>query len=328
MKKLLFFLISLLLGSILFILVLNFVGWQEIKNTIFVLSGWKGGVIFCLTFLILLLRNLIWQEILKTKNIKISFFQLLKTYWAALSLRILVPVLTISDEIFQTMVLKKKNSIPITKALASVISERILEMTVNLIFIVIGILFFISKVGLPIGKLPIIFGGTFLFLLIGTSFFYLKVFKKESLAKTFLKFFNQKIDSQPLETEKEIFESFNFRKIRTWKLMGLAFLKSLIFYLRSWFLVVFLGEKIGWLTALSIFSFSYLATLFPIPAALGSHEAVQVFVFNSFQLKLSTATAYTMIIRGAELIMAISGGILLIHFGLSTVKNVIKNYEI
>lgn len=328
MSKLLLFLISLLIGVVLFVWILKSVGWQEIKNSLFVFTGGKGLIILGLSLLILLLRNLIWKEILKGKKIKISFFELLKTYWAALSLRFFAPILTISDEIFQTLVLKEKNSIPISKALASVISERVLEVTVNLIFVIFGIIFFILKVGLPTGKISLIFGGLFLFLLFSISFFYFKVLKKESVVKAFLKLFNSQIDNQPLETEKEIFDSLNFKKISTWKIVALSFFKTIIIYLRSWISLLFLGEKVGWLPTLSVFSFSYLATIFPIPASLGSHEAIQVFVFNSFQLKLPTAAAYAMVIRGAEATIATIGAILLVHFGISFMKKVIEKYAV
>lgn len=87
-------------------------------------------------------------------------------------------------------------------------------------------------------------------------------------------------------------------------------------YLRSWFLILFLGKSISALPALSILGFTYLAAMIPIPTALGSHEAIQTFAFNSLGLGLSTATAFTMIIRGAELIIALTGVAILFQLGI------------
>jgi len=54
-KKILLFLFSLFLGIGLFIWIINFVGWQEIKNAFLVFTGWQGGVIFTLTLLMMII---------------------------------------------------------------------------------------------------------------------------------------------------------------------------------------------------------------------------------------------------------------------------------
>jgi len=188
-----------------------------------------------------------------------------------------------------------------------------------------GTLFFICKVGRPSGNLVKIFGGAFLFLTFGIFFFYLKTFKKESIAKTFFKIFNHRMDSKPLEIEKEIFDFFKLKQITTWKSFGLAFLRVILTYFRTLLLIIFLGEKISFLPVLSILGFSYLATMFPIPTSLGSHEAIQVFAFNSLGLSSSIAAAFTMIIRGAELIIAFAGLVILFRSGISLFKNTLTN---
>ena len=53
MKKLLFFLLSLLIGTGLFIWVFKTVGEEAIKNAFLVFTGWKGLVILGLTLLMM-----------------------------------------------------------------------------------------------------------------------------------------------------------------------------------------------------------------------------------------------------------------------------------
>jgi uncharacterized protein (TIRG00374 family) len=322
MRKIWLFFISLLAGMALFLWVGKIIGWAEIKKSFLVFTGWQGMLIFFLTFLLLVLRNWTWQEILREKEVKISFFKLFKIYLSAFSLRVLAPIFTFSDEILQTITLKEKNSVPISKGAASVILERVLEVTVNFLFIIFGILYFVFKATFPPKNLAIILGGTFLFLLVTISFFYFKVLKKESLAKSFLKIFNQKIDNQPLEIEKEIFDFFKFKKISTWKIVGLSFLRAIITYLRNWLSILFLVGKVDFFVALSILSFSFLISLIPIPAALGSQEAVQIFIFNSFELNPSLVPAFAMVIRASELIFAIFGLLILFKLGIDLLKKV------
>lgn len=321
MKKFLFFLFSFLIGIILFIWIGRIVGWEEIKKAFLVFTGWQGGVIFGLTLLIAIIGTWKWKKILKGQGIKLSFLELFKSYLAGFSIMFLAPILLLGGEFLRGYILKERNKISWSKGMSSIIIDRILEWTTNLIVIFLGVLFFLYKIGLPSQKILIIFGSAFLFFTIGISIFYLKVLKKESIAKTLGKIFNSQLDNQPLETEKEIFNFFKPKKIAMWEAILLSFFRALVMYFRAWFLIIFLGKSIEVLHVLSILGFTYLAVMIPIPTALGSHEVIQTFAFNSLGLGASTATAFTMIIRGAELIIALTGIVFLFRFGLFLLKN-------
>lgn len=320
MRKFLLFLISLLVGIGLFIWIGRTVGWQEIKNAFLVFTGWQGLVIFGLTLLMILVGNWKWQEILKSGGTNISFFNLLRIYLASFSIRFLAPIILVAAELFQGYTLKERNSLAWSKGMASVVIDRILEWTANLVVIFFGVLIFLLMIGLPPMKLVIIFGAVFLVFAAGISYFYLKAFKRESMAKAIAKIFNHRLDSQPLAIEKEIFNFFKLKKLPMWRAFGLSFLRVGVMYFRAWLLILFLGKEISGLPVLSILGFTYLAVMIPIPTALGSHEAIQTFAFNSLGLGLPTATAFTMIIRGAELLIALAGAIILLRLGAIFLK--------
>ena len=324
MKKFLLFLVSLLVGIGLFIWIGKTVGWQEIKNAFLVFTGWQGLVIFGLTLLMILIGNWKWKEILRGENVKISFRNLLNPYLAGFSLMFLAPILLLAGEFFRGYVLKEQKAIPWSKGMASVFIDRILEWTVNLVVIFFGVLFFLLIIGLPPLKLLIIFGGAFLFFAGGIGYFYLKTFKRESMARAILRTLGLAKLNQAnsiLEVEKEIFNFFKPKKKLMWRGFGLSFLRAATMYLRTWLLILFLGKEISALPALSILGFTYLAAMIPIPTALGSHEAIQTFAFNSLGLGLSAATAFTMIIRGTELIIALFGIIILYRLGIGLIRN-------
>ena len=331
MKKILLVLLSLLIGLGLFVWIGKITGWQEIKQSFLLFTGWQGFVILGLTLLMMLIGTWKWREILKGENITISFRDLFKPYILGFSIMFLAPILLWGGEVFRSYILKKNNSIPWSKGMASVIIERILEWTANLIIIFFGLLFFLLMIGLPPIKLLIIFGGIF-FVFSGFIFyFYFKTFKGESMAKFFLRKFGFKDlgdQSAVLKIEKEIFNFFKPRQKLMWKGVGLSFLRAAVMYVRTWLLIVFLlGKGIGILPALSVLGFSYLAVMIPIPAALGSHEAIQTFAFNSLGLGASSATAFTMIIRGAETIIALMGIMLLFKFGLGFIYTKLNNLK-
>lgn len=320
MKKFFLFLISLLIGLTLFILVGKTVGWQEIKKALLVFTGWHGITIFVLTILMALVGTWRWHEILKGLGAKISFRELWRVYLTGFSIRYLAPVAIVASEIFQGQVLRQINSIPWSRGMASIIIDRVLEWTTNLVVIFLGISFFLFNIGLPPMKVVIIFSsGIFLFtgLII---FFYFKSFKRESVAKAIGKIFNHRLDSEPLEIEKESFNFFKPKKKAMWESFGLSFLRAGIMLLRTWILILFFGKHISLESALSILSFSYLVTIIPIPASIGSHEAVQAFAFNSLGMGAGVGTAFTMVLRGAELILVFLGVIILFPLGLKLLK--------
>ena len=318
--RFLLFLFSFLIGSGLFTWIGKMVGWQGISDALAVFTGWQGLAIFGLTILMALVGTWKWKEILKGIEIKIPFRALFGPYLTGFAIMFLAPILIWGGEIFRGYVLKNRNSIPWSKGMASVIIDRILEWTANLAVIFLGGIFFLSVIGFPPTKLAIIFGGLFLIFFAGIFFFYFKSIKKESMVK----FFIPGGQDQPLEVEKEIFAFFrSSKKSAVWKTIGLSFLRAAIMYFRAFILILFLGKNIGVLPALSVLGFSYLAVIIPIPAALGSHEAIQTFAFNSLGLGASTAAAFTMIIRGAELIIALLGLIFLFRLGIIIIKNVL-----
>jgi len=324
MRKILLLLFSFLVGIGLFIWIGKIVGWEEIKNSFLVFTGWYGVAIFLLTLLIMLISVWRWQEILKGSGSKISIKELFAPYLAGFSVMFLAPILLWGGEIFRGYILKKNNSIPWPKGIASVIIDRILEWTTNLVVIFFGVLFFLLIIDFPPIKLGIVFGGVFLLFVGGIGYFYLKVFKKESMARTFFNIFGLKSLSQNngiLDTEREIFDFFKLKKKALWKTFGLSFLRTGAMYARVWLLIIFLGKSVSALSILSVLGFTYMAAMIPIPTALGSHEAIQIFAFNSLGLGASVATAFTMIIRGAELIVALAGAAILFKLGITLLKN-------
>ncbi len=319
MKKVLLFLFSLLIGIALFVWILRIVGWQEIKNAFLVFTGWQGLVILVLTVLMMAVGTWKWKEILRGTGVNIPFKALFGPYLAGFAAMFLAPILVWGGELFRSYVLKDREKIDFDKGMASVIIDRILEWTANLAVIFFGGLFFLLAIELPPIKLVAIFGGVFVIFLAGIVFFFFKSARKESIVKFFL----PGNKDRPFEIEKEIFAFFKFENLALWKGVGLSFLKVAVMYLRTWFLVSFLAKGIGILPILSILGFSYLAVMIPIPTALGSHEVIQTFAFGALGLGSSTATAFTMIIRGAELLVALFGLALFFRLGIILLKNTI-----
>ncbi|MCP6718463.1 MAG: flippase-like domain-containing protein [Patescibacteria group bacterium] len=325
MKKIFLFLISLFIGIGIFLWIGKIVGWSEIGSAFLLFTGTHGIIIFTLTFIVILIGNRKWQEILRAQDVKISFFELLKAFLAGFSVMFLAPVLVWAGEILRGYVIRRKNKVSWSKIMASVFIDRVLEWTINLIVIVLGSFYFLYKIGLPSKNLLMIFGGVFLIFFSAIAYFYFKISKKESIVKFLFKITGFKKHSKNnlfFEAEKEIFDFFKWQNKFMQKSFLLSFLRAGVMCLRAWVLVLFLGKNIEVLSAFSLLGFTYLAAMIPIPTALGSHEAIQTFAFKSLGLTLSSATAFTMIIRGAELLVALLGIMMVLRVGIGFFKNI------
>lgn len=325
MKRILGFFISLSIGIGLLIWIIQFVGWQGIESSLVIFTGWQWLVILLLTFLILFVGALKWKVILKNQGHPLSIRALIGPYLTCYSISYLFQMMVVGGELFRIYVLKEKYAVPWKKAVSSVVIDKILEATSFLIAVLVGLGFFLLKIGMPPRNLAIVVGGFVLLLVVGISFFYFKCFKKESIARPIVKFFHRQglPNGDILEIEKETFNYFKLQKAAFWQGLGLAFLRVVITWLRCWLLVLFLGKGISVLVSLSVLSFAYIAMMVPIPADLGAHEAIQVFVFGALGLEASVAPAFTMIQRGAELMMALIGIVIFFKLGMGLFQTVL-----
>jgi uncharacterized protein (TIRG00374 family) len=326
MKKICLFLVSLAVGIGLFIWILKIVGWQEIKDSLKIFTGLNGLIIVFLTLVMALVGTWKWREILKGENIKISFRNLINPYLGGYALMFLAPIIIWGGEILRGYLLKKKHSIPWSKGMASVVIDRIFEWTANLTVIILGICLFLSKINVVPRNLEAFFGILFSFFLVSILYFYSKILKKESIIKSLAGFLGlKKIEEKStlIETEKEIFNFFSGKNKFMWKALVLSFFRATVMLMRVWFIILFLGKSAGLAQSLSILGFNYMAVMIPIPASLGSHEAIQTLAFSELGLGRSNATAFTMIVRGAETILSLAGMTILFKLGIDFVKNLL-----
>lgn len=316
MKKFIIFLITLFVGTGIFFWILKTVGWTEIKNVFLTFSGLEGVIILILTVFITCIDGLKWKMVLKNQGYNVSLRELAGLRFASFSIVFFAPILILGGDIFRTYILREKKSIPWQDGMASVIIDRILEWTCNLVIILAGFTFFIYKIAKFPQKLEIILGSALVVFITLSAFFYLRSFKKQSIVRIFIK--SRK--NHFLEIEKEVFKFFQPKKIVMWKGFTIAFIRGFVAFLRCWLILLFLGKGLAFLPALPILSFYFLALLVPIPAALGSHDALQAFGFGAMGFGANTGTAFAMIVRAADLIAALIGAVILLKLGLELLK--------
>lgn len=319
MRRVILFLATLGVGSMVFWFLISTVGWQEVWKPLQALSSLKVVVIFLLTGGFFLLGVLRWHSILRHQGCAISLFDVGKTYLAGLPFLFFVPMFPFANELFRASSLQRQHGIDFVKGMASVIIDRILELTSSLFVVLLGgviFLLFGNHISYSFRMVGIIaFVGLWFFAL---SLLYIRLFQKKSIVRIFQKG-NGKIE----RVEGEVFQFFHLQNPFFWTGVYTSLGKSLVGILRAWAIIFFFGKGFAILSAITVHSFYYLAVLVPIPVSLGSHEALQAAAFGAFGLGAGTGAAFALAIRAAEVSFAIAGLAFAFHLGLRLLGNAI-----
>jgi len=134
--------------------------------------------------------------------------------------------------------------------------------------------------------------------------------RKEGFFSFFVKLFRiDKIKSWDSENsqfiqkvEYEISNFFNWRRMDLWTTFILTLARGLFYLLRAWFLIWALGYTLSFANLLIVIGLGLLIFLIPIPASLGSYEFSQSYIFYFLGLPMSMGVAFSLILRGVEIL--------------------------
>jgi len=329
MRKIILFLVSLLIGLSLFGLVTSSIGIDEIAKAFSSFPVEGLVIILFISFLIVLVGIWRLKFILKTQGYYLSFWKVAEIWFGGFTISYFTPIAIFGGEVFMIYGLKKAFSVPWEKASAAVFIHRVLDATIFFPFLVIGLFTFPFLAG-TFPKTKVIIAGSIvaaiiIFLL---AIFYIKTFRKESTLEWFLRLFglsrkklqNQKGGELVLGAEKEILSFFGLKKGRMWKGLAISLLKYFLILIRCVMLIFFFGGSWHLLRALSAYGFFNLATLVPVPAMLGSLEIAESIVFSGIGMGANVGVAFSFVLRSMDLLCAMIGFLLLIKFGIKLIK--------
>lgn len=317
MRRLFLFFGALGAGGAMFGVLVANVGWGEIWEALATLSLFHAFFVGFLTFFFLLANVWRWHFVLQKQECSISFLDTGKMYLAGFPLLFFVPMFPLANEAFRTAWLKEKHHVELSRGMAAVVIDRMLEVTSNLLLVLAGgvMFLFLGESILYSSKVIAVIGFIALWVVL-LLFLYVRLFQKKSVVGLFWKG-----QGEVHEAEKRVFRFFQLRNLAFWQGMVLASAESVVGIARAWAILHFFGKGLALAPGVAAQAFYYLALLVPVPAALGSHEALQAAGFEAFGLEAGTGAAFALLVRAAEMLFAIAGLAVLLHFSLRFFKN-------
>ena len=325
MRKTLSVVILLALGVALFIFTLKTVGVAKVEEALSLLDFWQSiFALIVLFFGMVVFGAIKWKAIIKSsiggESIEDKAMPKLSTLvfikWIGFSVSYITPAALFGGEPLRFYLLKKHSNVSSKRIASSIILDKLTLVLVSSIFFFLGVfalLFYLNLSWLAEGI-------SFLIVAFIVLIFWFLVRRAGqiseekgfvySLAKIFrlhnLKFF-KKNQEKILKIEKEVRLSFKLSKEAKLKILSLAALEVLTVALASWTIILFMGTRLRILQVFAIKSVVDFSYIIPFPAALGSLEISQAFVFQALGFSLASGVVFSLILRGLNLIIACFG---------------------
>jgi glycosyltransferase 2 family protein len=327
MKKLAF-IISLIVGALLFALTIKEAGIDNVRNTILFFSASILIVVFLINFLaICVVGSMRWKIILESQNShKIDFYKVLRAKLAGFAISYLTPSVLVGGEPIRAYMIKEESNYGWEKSFASVIIDQAIFFFTLLLFMIAGFLFLADHFSLPremfYGFAIVILTTIFIFHLFhsrvinhnpdgdGLFMFIIKTIKLNKFC------FIKNREDNIRKTEKIIAQFFKNKKRAFIKAFFLAILEAILYLIMIWIIVSSLGQIVNLTKAISIFFLITVANFVPIPGSLGSFEASLTFIFNLLELGKSNGFTFSLIYRFINITLVIIGFFALMHFEL------------
>jgi glycosyltransferase 2 family protein len=333
MRKGLILLLFLIFGVILFILTLSNVGFHTVREALSAFSFFQLVLVFIVLFSgIILMGALRWQNIMKILQVETpNFKKIILAKIVGFSLSYVTPAALFGGEPARFLILKSSNETNNNRLIASIILDKIIQFLASFLFFFVGI--FLLLVYLKVNWLIQVLFFIFALFLISFFYFFLHKVKKVSNGKGIFitlaeKLYLKKIiKSTNLETKLEEVE----KPIRSFLICGKQIIKKAIIYsafeiifvlVSLWLIIFFMNHLLTVSKVLVIKSMTDFSSIIPFPAALGTLEVTQAFVFKIFGIGATMGVALSLVYRGLNLVMAFFG---ILIFGFFHFEMYIQN---
>lgn len=300
------------IAAVLLIIVVQDVAWRETGMAIMKLRGWQVFVLIVANGLVLGTLYSRWAVIMQAQGYPISFYEIAKISLAGFAVSYLTPGPQFGGEPVQVYLLYRDHQVPLTAATAGVALDKTLTLLTSFAFLFLGILFVIQ--GQLFNRVY-----TIQALVVAALLF----------AIPFLLLLSWWGEAQPLARFTQLISTFAPR-FRHWetivgrieqemstfyrqhpKAFALALALSILSWValaaEYWLMAHFLGLRMTPWQAVALLTAVRVAFLLPLPAAVGSLEAAQVWALEAMGLPTALGISLSLLIRGRDFSLALVG---------------------
>ena len=256
-----------------------------------------------------------WWALLAADGYRIPYGRLILYRLAAFAISYFSPGTQFGGEPLQAYLLERRHAVPLPTAAASVVLDRVLEMTVNFAFLAVGMVVVLRLGVYPPGT-GILLAAAAVVLLVAPVFYFAAVrFGRRpgtwalSHVPSILvrRAWMERLRGFVAKAEDEV---HRLARERPLGIMGglVASVVSWAVLLAEWFLATaYLGFPLGAARLIAVVTATRLAFLVPIPGALGALEASLILALTALGYRAEQALALALVIRVRDVAFGATG---------------------
>lgn len=333
MRKSTFYIISLLLGLILFVFSIKQAGIGSILKSISFFPVSAIIVVFLANyFAAIIIATMRWKVVIEAQeNCKVDFSKIMTAKLAGFAMSYITPSVMVGGEPIRVYMLKESTGLSWEKSLATAIIDQTIYYFSLLLLMIVGFLFLADHFSLPRG----ITYGFWAIIVIGLAIlyvFYKRVIMKRPGQEGFFMFIINALRLNKIgyirnreknikNTERIIADFFRNKREALLQVFLLAVAEVVAYLLVVWVIALYLGAKVTVFSSISIFAIITLASFVPIPGSLGSMEASITFIFDLFLLGGGNGFTFSLIFRLVNVMTVIAGFFAIVYFELKNIRN-------
>ncbi len=313
MRKKIVSLISLAISVALLYIVLKYVG---ISKVIYVFKTSRPSYLFLfLSISLFIILGLVyrWKRIIKANGYDVAYYKLFMYFMSGYAISYLTPSAKIGGEPVRAYLLHKEK-IPFKEALSTVVLDKSIELSANLFYSIIGLIYILLDFALTT-RLKYFLLGMIGFSAAVLCLFYSRLWRNKGLLTSFLRLtklerigFLRKNFGHIIKFEQGLADFFRKNK----KESLIAFFISLVLWLATLLeyeilLLMFGLSNVSFKSLFLIMVFVGISYIFPVPAAIGILQLTQATLFKLIGENPGTGIAIGIAIQFRDLLWAIFG---------------------
>ncbi len=289
--------------------------WAVLRH----LRLWQIGTLALVNGVVLLTLNGRWWFILRGLGYRLPYLRLTAHRLAAFGVSYFTPGPQFGGEPVQVILVEREHGVPQTAALTAVVLDKMLELLVNFMFLLAGILVILQeqlfKVGAETAVIPLL-------LLLFPAVFLMAAWQgRRPVSRLWL--FGQRLplwrwqpgwrqvyDKAGTAVRASESQITQFCQKRPLPLLW-ALLASLVSWLaligEYWLMLSFLSEPVTIGQTIMVMTAARIAFLLPLPGGLGALEISQLLAFTALGLNPAAGISIGLLIRARDMILGGAG---------------------